>query len=231
MTTKFQHFDFDELNSLQQYYSPEEYFYEPFNKVQGRLASLQRFVYVNLKASREYMSQSRRSLMVTVAKSDDWTKETFHGDITLQDMEFYNDFLYAAVLTQLFSVFENVLREVIDMVREDLTIVDKISDEKIPIVNRYIKWLSNSAKIDVIFDSDTWATLDVLREIRNRFVHDNEREIPHQMIKRIEKLRQEAIENDLEENESYVWKTFETISKAIKVVEKGVIAKLQSVTH
>ena len=148
MTRTFQHFDFDELSSLETFYEPEEYFYEPFYKVQARIASLQRFFYVNLKTSREYMAQSRRSLMVTRAKSNDWIKELAHEDITLWDMEFYNNFLYAAVLTQLFSVFEIVLLQVLEMVRDDFKIGDTISDtrepakKKMPIYRRYIKGLS-----------------------------------------------------------------------------------------
>jgi hypothetical protein len=43
MSKTFQHFDFDELSGLEQFYEPEEYFYEPFYKLQGQLASLQRF--------------------------------------------------------------------------------------------------------------------------------------------------------------------------------------------
>jgi hypothetical protein len=177
------------------------------------------------------MTQSRRSLIVTRAKSDDWFEEMMHSEITLWDIDFYNKFLYAAVLTQLFAVFENVLQEAIDMVRADFKIVDKIPDEKTPIVNRYIKWLSHSAKIVVKLDKDTSATLDLLRQIRNNFVHDNKRELPHQMKKRAEKLRQEAIEQELEESEHIVWKAFTTISKAIKVVEKGIIAKYHSTIH
>jgi hypothetical protein len=137
----------------------------------------------------------------------------------------------AAVQTQLFSVFENLLQEVIEMVRADFKIIDEIPDDKIPIVDRYIKWICNSAGIVVKFDKETNATLDLLRHIRNNFVHDNKRELPHQVIKRAEKLRQEAIELELEENEHVVWKTFETISKAIKILEKGVIAKYHGTIH
>jgi hypothetical protein len=147
-----------------------------------------------------------------------------HSDITACDIDFYNKFLYAAVQTQLFSVFENLLQDVIGMVRDDFKIVDEIPDDKIPIVDRYIKWISNSAGITAKFDKETNATLDLLRHIRNNFVHDSKRELPHQMIKRAEKLHQEAIELELEENEHVVWKTFETISRAIKILEKGVIA-------
>jgi hypothetical protein len=43
MKRTFQHFDYEELSGLKRYYEPEEYFYEPFYKLQAQLASLQRF--------------------------------------------------------------------------------------------------------------------------------------------------------------------------------------------
>jgi hypothetical protein len=229
MSRTIQHFDFDELVALPRFYTPEKYFYEPFYVFGGRLASLQRFFYVNLKAAREYMIQARRSLMITKAKSESWFDATFHEEMVLQDIDFYNDFLYAAILTQLFSVFENALLEIIKMVRNDLKVSEPISEQKMPIVNRYIKWLSDSAKIDVTFDRDINANLDVLREIRNRFVHEKERDFPAQMVERVQKLKMEALEKQLDEKEHFVWKTFETMSRALKVVEIAVINKLQPI--
>ena len=102
---------------------------------------------------------------------------------------------------------------------------------KIPIASRNINWLSNSAKIAVKFDKDTTATFDLLRQIRNNFVHENKRGLPRQMVKRAEKLKQEALEQELEENEHFVWKAFETISKAIKIVERAVIEHYHSTIH
>ena len=133
------HFDLEELISLKPYYVVPEYFYEPFYEVAGRLASLQRFFHVNLKTTRAFMSESRQSYMLQQAKagkpkalsdmsSDEiggWLDELAHGDITLQDMDFYFDFLYAAMLAQLFSILEKLLLDVIRMVQQDLKIADE----------------------------------------------------------------------------------------------------------
>lgn len=64
---------------------------------------------MTLKVSREYMAQSRRSLIVSRATSDDWWKVTIHSEMTLWDIDCYNKFLYAKVLTQLFSIFEKCI--------------------------------------------------------------------------------------------------------------------------
>ena len=71
----------------------------------------------------------------------------------------------------------------------------------------------------------------ILGHTRNNFVHDERRALPHQMIKDAEKLKLEAIENELDEYEHKVWTAFRTISKALKLVEKAVIKKYHSTIH
>ncbi len=220
-------FNFDELIELDQIYVPEEYFYQPFYSFDSRINSLYRYFYINQKTTNQFLIESKASLVINRAKESDAVLDIAHSDITLPDVEYHLNFLYSSVLTQLFSIFENVLIGAIDLIREDLKISDEIPKEGGPIANRYLKWLDKSAGCEVTFDKNTWATLDVLREIRNSFVHANIKRTPVQMLKKQQEIKDKSLKQGYEEQEGYVFEAFNVISNAVKVVEIGVIKKLQ----
>ena len=220
-------FNFDELLQLDQIYVPEGYFYQPFYDFDSRINSLYRYFYINQKTTNQFLIESKASYVINRAKESDAMLDTIHSEITLPDVEYHLNFLYSSVLTQLFSIFENVLIEAIDLVREDLKISDEIPKDGGPIANRYLKWLDKSAGCEVTFDKNTWATLDVLREIRNSFVHANIKKTPVQMLNKLKEIKDKSIKQGYEEQEGYVLEAFSLISNAVKVVEVGVIQRLQ----
>ena len=219
-------FNFDELLQLDQIYVPEEYFYQPFYDFDSKINSLYRYFYISQKTTNQFLIESKASYVINRAKELDEVLDIIHSDITLPDVEYHLNFLYSSVLTQLFSIFENVLIEAIDLIREDLKITDEIPKEGGPIANRYLKWLDKSAGCEVTFDKNTWATLDVLREIRNSFVHANIKRTPVQMLKKQQEIKDKSVKQGYEEQEGYVFEAFNVISNAVKVVEIGVIQRL-----
>jgi hypothetical protein len=219
-------FNFDELLQLDQIYLPEEYFYQPFYDFDSRINSLYRYFYINQKTINQFLIESKASYVINRAKESDPMLDTIHSEITLPDVEYHLNFLYSSVLTQLFSIFENVLIEAIDLARIDLKISDEIPKDG-PITVRYLTWLNRFAGCEVRFDTNTNATLDVLRNIRNSFVHANIKKTPVQMLNKLKEIKDKSIKQGYEEQEGYVLEAFNVISNAVKIVEVGVIQRLQ----
>jgi hypothetical protein len=102
---------------------------------------------------------------------------------------------------------------------------EPIQKDNIPLANRYIKWLTNVAGCEIVIQKETWATFDVLREIRNRFVHAHIGQIPDQMKSKFSKIKSEANTTALTENQGYVYIGFKTIADAVKQVELGFLGR------
>jgi hypothetical protein len=223
-------FNFDELLQLDQLYVPEEYFYQPFYDFDSRINSLYRYFYINQKTANQFLIESKASYVISRAKESDAMLDIAHSDITLPDVEYHLNFLYSSVLTQLFSIFENVLIEAIDLVRADLKISDEIPKAG-PITDCYVTWLNRFAGCEVRFDTNTYATLDVLRNIRNSFVHANIKKTPVQMLNKLKEIKDKSVKQGYQEQEGYVLEAFSVISNAVKVVEVGVIQRVQQASR
>jgi hypothetical protein len=220
-------FDLNELLSIEQIYSTEGIFYEPFFEFESKFASLQRYFFLNLKASRQFILESKTSSVIFKAKDNSDGFVDFHFEITFSDVKYFDDFIFSSVLTQMFSMFESFLLEVIEAARIEMNSSEPIQKDNIPLANRYIKWLTNVAGCEIVIKKETWAAFDVLREIRNRFVHAHIGQIPDQMKSKFSELKSEATTTALTENEGYVYIGFKTIADAVKQVELGFLGRFE----
>lgn len=218
-------FDLNELLSIEQFYTTEGVFYQPFFEFESKFASLQRYFLLNLKASRQFILESKTSSVIYKAKDDSEELADLHHEITTSDIQYFDDFVFSTVLTQILSLFESFLLEVIDVARIEMNSVEPIQKENIPLANRYIKWLTNVAGCEIAIPKETWATFDVLREIRNRFVHAHTGQIPNQMKSKFSEIKFKATSTTLTENEGYVYIGFKTIADAVKQVELGFLGR------
>ena len=218
-------FDLDELLSMEQFYSTEGIFYQPFFEFESKFASLQRYFYLNLKASRQFILESKTSSIISKAKVESAELADLHFEITESDIQYFDDFLFSSMLTQMFSLFESFLLEVIEAARIEMNSTEPIRKDNIPLANRYIKWLTNVAGCEIAIQKETWATFDVLREIRNRFVHAHIGQIPVQMKSKFSEIRFKATTTAITENEGYIYIGFKTIADAVKQVELSFLGK------
>jgi hypothetical protein len=218
-------FDLDELLSMEQFYSTEGVFYQPFFEFESKFASLQRYFFLNLKASRQFILESKTSSIISKAKDESAELADLHFEITESDIRYFDDFLFSSMLTQMFSLFESFLLEVIEAARIEMNSTEPIHKDNIPLANRYIKWLTNVAGCEIVIQKETWATFDVLREIRNRFVHAHIGQIPVQMKSKFSEIRFKATTTAITENEGYIYIGFKTIADAVKQVELSFLGK------
>jgi hypothetical protein len=242
---RFNLFDFHELLALPQLYQPEDYYYPPFWEFSSRFKSLQRFYHVNLILARQFVKESELSERTfdpaaevpTESELLKWADEMgvelgsdvgkdIHFDMTWEDKSYYVNFLYTAVITQLFTLFETLCIDCITMLKEDLLIDEEPPSDGGRIVERCLEWISKHTQCRVEIKDDTWLTFNLMRQIRNNLVHGKTRPISQPLTERHEVVRQDALGKGLEESEGYVRKSFEVIADAAKVIELVVVGKL-----
>ena len=218
-------FDLNELLSIEQFYTTEGVFYQPFFEFESKFASLQRYFFLNLKASRQFILESKTSSVISKAKNDSAELADLHFEVTYSDIQYFDDFIFSSMLTQMFSLFESFLLEVIEAARIEMNSSEPIQKDNIPLANRYIKWLTNVANCEIVVPKETWSTFDVLREIRNRFVHAHIGQVPDQMKTKFSEVKFKATTSAFTENEGYVYIGFKTIADAAKQVELGFLGR------
>ncbi len=221
-------FDLNDLLNIEPFYQTEGVFYEPFFEFESKFSSLHRYFLLNLKASQQYILESKTSSVITKAKDNSPEIFDLHFEISSSDIKFFEDFLFSSMLTQMFSLFESFLLEVINAARHEMNSTEPIQKENIPLANRYLKWLTNVAECEIDIPKETWATFDVLREIRNRFVHAQIGPIPDQMKSKFLEIKFKATFTALTENEGYVYISFKTLAKAVKQVELGFLRRFSN---
>ena len=219
-------FDIDEVFWLREYYRRDEAAGRPFQYFDTRFSALLRYFYINVKVARQFIVQSEAARKAGRATTVGDSSPDSQRVATLPDVEYHVDFLYASVLTQLYSLYESVLLGTVEMLRTDLQLFDVLAFDKAPITDRYVNWLRVSAGCDLDPGQEVSLTLAVLREIRNSFMSAQIRQAPHLLAGRPGQGEQESPAAGLSAKENYVYKAFETTGKAVKAIELAVIKRL-----
>ena len=114
-------FDLNELLSIEQFYTTEGVFYQPFFEFESKFGSLQRYFLLNLKASRQFILESKTSSVISKAKNDSAELADLHFEVTDSDIQYFDDFIFSSMLTQMFSLFESFLLVIIEAARITLS--------------------------------------------------------------------------------------------------------------
>ncbi len=218
-------FNLNEVLGIDQFYQTEGIFYQPFFEFESKLSSLQRFYAMSSAASKRYLVESQTSAAITKAKEQSAELDHIHFEITNSDLQYFDNFLLSSVLAQMFSLFESFLLEVIEAAKLELNANEPISKDNIPLANRYLKWLTTTAGCEINISKDTWATFDVLRHIRNQFVHAHISEVPEQMKGKFLDIKNKTSAAGLSDAEGYAYVGFKTIASTVKQVELGFLKR------
>ena len=140
------------------------------------------------------------------------------------DMDYFPSNLRGYIVSIALSSLENMLAELAEEVANDLGKEIKLDTRKLPFINKYILWFARECNIDFSIPKKINKSLDAIREIRNRFLHKINRDIPDNIIKTINEMTEEikSIENVVDDN--FVDKSIEKICILVKKIENSLIA-------
>lgn len=206
------------LSSVENVYEPEDYFFEPFWEFAARINSLQRYWILG----KEY--HNRHTNLVESAKGDGSAE--FHDirdDILFSDKEYMPQVNKLSTIAIALSLVENLLGTIADDIAKDLGKKVDLDQRPIPYLNKYIMWLVRGCGMDIDIDKSVWKRLDAIREMRNRFIHRINRDIPDQIKKVISEMVSSSLGTDNQISDDFVDKAFAQLADLVKIIETAYI--------
>jgi hypothetical protein len=216
-TAGVDHFDFDAALLIEPVYDPPERFLEAFYEFDARMKSLQRYFEFGAKFIKSYLVASRRSL-IREKTMGSWELGLFHEEMTLSD-ETFRYYLRSSVLVQLFSLIENLFLEVAKNMADIQKQPLQLPTKAIPHFNKYVYYFENDCGLRLEIEKETWKTLDALREIRNRYVHELARDVPENIRKQLEAITGAEEYANLPTDEAYMREAFKTVGHLAKKLD------------
>ena len=126
------------------------------------------------------------------------------SEIVLSDQECFPEFLRCAILSQSLALIENLLNEVVHEIASEHGEEPKLDQRQLPYVNRYILFLTRTCGWELDVGKDLWTNLDAIRELRNRYIHKLDRDLPGQIKTTLTRIADEAQSDDKPVVDSFV---------------------------
>jgi hypothetical protein len=205
---------FDGALDLEPLYEPGERFLEAFYEFAYRVNSLHR----HWVSTRRFIARYLTSLR---AINTDGSGEMgiFKDELLLADQEYLPEFLRGAVLSHSFAVLENMLDDVAAEVASELGAKVALDQRPLPYINRYILFLTRSCGLKLEVSTDLWRQLDAVRELRNRYIHKLDRDLPAQIKATLEDIAAETRPDDSLVDDAFVDRGLEVIVELGEAVE------------
>ena len=209
---------FYQLLEIEPFYETEGIFFEPFWEFMYRFQSLQR----HWQLSKGFI-QNHISILKSVQGDGSGEFDIIFSETAQVDIEYFPEYLRLSTLSFSLSLVENFLGSLSEEVANDLGVKLEFENKKLPYINKYILWLTRGCGIDINIDSEMWKSIDAIREIRNRFIHRINRDIPDDIKKVISEMVSLAVEDEKAITDDFVDKALMELAKLIKTIELAYI--------
>lgn len=209
---------FYKILQIEPIYKVEGYAYRSFYEFESRFQSLQRHWQLN----KSYIS-SHISILERVRGDGSAEFDHLFSETVGFDMNYFPEYLRLSTISFALSLVENLLGTLSEEIAEDLNVNIDLDKKQMPYVNKYILWLVRGCGIQISIDKILWKNLDAIREMRNRFIHRIDRDIPDQVKKIIGEMVSSVINDDNIITDEFVDASFVTISKIVKKIELAYI--------
>lgn len=209
---------FLKIFKIEPIYEVENNFHEPFWKFMYRFQSLYKHWILNKDYMNNHLEQLYDVEFDNSAEMHDIFDETVGTDF-----EFFPEYLRLSTISFGLSLFENLLGDLSSEISNQLNIDIDLDKRSMPFINKYILWLSRGLGLDINIDKSDWKELDAIRELRNRFIHQIDRDIPNKIKKTISEIIGKAINYNEIISDDLVNASLEKISSLVKIIELSYI--------
>ena len=156
-----------------------------------------------------------------VSGAEDWVAELVHDEMTLQDMDNIARYHHAAVLAHLFSLAEGLFADVAMDVAQMLGISMEPPAKPMPYLNRYVIFLQRTCGLDIQIATSTWKTIDALRAVRNRYVHQLSSDLPPSVTTVLEEIASSSEHEGCTVDRAFVREAFKTLGALALVLDRA----------
>lgn len=205
---------FFNLLSIQPIYESEDIFLQPFWDFKYRFQSLQRHWELNKDFIKNHIKILNKVDFKTSAELSVLYSETAGVDI-----EYFPDYLRLSTISFALSLVENFLESLSEDISKDLGLSVELDKRPLPYINKYILWFSRGCGIEINIDKEIWKSLDAIRELRNRFIHRIDRDIPDNIKKVISNMVSSTISENNNINDDFVNASLKKLAELVKTIE------------
>ena len=209
-----------EILDEEQAYESEGYYIESILNFAHRYQSMQRYWLLSKIYIEKYTEKIKDSKRMAIGED-----EIFLDDTGIFDIEYFQDYSRASTISFSISLVENFLEDISQEVSKIENKVIKLSEKNMPYINKYILWLTEGCGININLNSEINSNLNAIREIRNRFVHKIDRDIPENIRKTLTKMINNK-DNNVIIDDLFIEKSIIEIAKLVKSIELAYIKYL-----
>ena len=135
------------------------------------------------------------------------------------DIDYFPEYLRLSTISFSLSLVENLLGSLSEEIAKDLGISITLDERPLPYINKYILWLTRGCGLEIAIDKSMWKSLDAIRELRNRFIHRINGDIPDQVKKVISEMISSTLNSAESITDEFVDTSFKKLSELVKTIE------------
>ena len=209
---------FYKLLEIDPIYETEVQFFEPFTEFKYRFQSLQRHWVLNKDYIRNHISILKSVEGDGTAELGDIFSETVEVDI-----EYFPEYLRLSTISFSLSLVENLLGSLSKEISKDLGIAIVLDERKMPYIDKYMLWFTRGCGMEIVLDKSINKSLNAIREMRNRFIHEIDRDIPEEVKKVIREMVSPAFTDEKSITDDFVDVSLQKLSQLVKNIELAYI--------
>jgi hypothetical protein len=201
-------------------YQVEGVFYESIFEFSDRINSLYRYWEINRFYTQNHLEQLEKlnPKLESLHENQLW----YEGTAGI-DKEYFPELLRGFMISSIISGFETLLQDICKEIAFDKNIKIELDHRPLPYINKYILWLVRGCGLDIELPKQVNRNLDVIREIRNQFIHRMDKGIPRQIQKAFSEMVDSGDSEVKNVNDDFVYKAFNEIAGLAKKIEKAYI--------
>ena len=201
------------------YFKSSENFSKLFSDFENRISSLQRYFETNQMHIEDYLKFSKNELNQKKQSVKNPKELAAYGRCYFSDEEYFYEMHYLSVILMVFSLFETLLNDVsTDIAKSEGKWLEDSTDKSLPYIKRYINFLEITCNLKINISDDENKKLDIVRRIRNNYLHSLEKDIPEEIQEELKKLMD--LENTkIKVNSEFILMAFQIIGSIAQKLE------------
>lgn len=163
----------DRFYSINDYNFEYDEYVEILYNFYHELGALYKFYEYSYRRFNRLLKEQQKEIDELLKEDSSAEAHDTFGDLKLIDKEYLLDVNHQTILLMLYTVFENMLKELVYYKSRKTGIEYKSGEKRSPVINQYIDFLRHDCKMQFSLDYKTRQLLTLMRKTRNYYVHDS----------------------------------------------------------
>lgn len=216
----FENYFYEYINKKPIYTAEGEYVVTPFWEFMYRIQALHRHWMVSKDFTNKHLNKLKKAGTISGKYQEYYD---LYAETAGSDVDYIPEQIRGSTISILISLLENLLIQLSEDIAKELKIKIELSENKMPLINKHIYWITKGCGLEVYIPKETNKNLDLIREIRNRFIHNINRDLPDQLKKTLSQIVERNEDTKSLVDDAFVEFSFNKISELVKNIELSYI--------